>query len=143
MQAWIKILLLIGIAQGALATDCKTVTAKVAQGPRLVFTPENGLRFVVGDGQSAKAKRMGSLLTHMASPFWLREMTGVLRTVASNDRPISIFDKMLEALDVDYRTEGLSQSSIPKTGPLIVPATHPRFGLEGLAIVSMLKKIRP
>ncbi len=143
MRMYSKILLLLLLTTSVFASDCATITAKVAKAPRLVFTPEAGLRFTIGDGQSSKAKHIGALLTKMASPFWLREMSKVLQNVSKNNKPISVHDKMLEALDVDYRTHGLSLDSIPKTGPLIIPATHPLFGLDGLTIMSMLKKVRP
>jgi putative hemolysin len=140
---WIKILFLFLITPAVFASNCEITTAKIAnKRTRLVFTPESGLRFVVGDEKSSRAQRLGARLTRMASPFWLHEMNGVLQGVSKNDKPIPVHDKMLEALKVDYQTHALAMDSIPKTGPLIVPATHPLFGLDGLTILAMLKKVR-
>ena len=49
----------------------------------------------------------------------------------------------LQQLDVTYRLNNHDQLRIPSSGSCILIANHPYGGIEGLAIIDLLRKIRP
>jgi putative hemolysin len=51
-------------------------------------------------------------------------------------------DRALEALSIDVSaSEEVAQ--IPRTGPVIVAANHPRGALDGLALAALVRRVRP
>ena len=68
-----------------------------------------------------------------------RVYSGIRATVPS----LSFVDQALAALQVNYRIVHGALESVPRTGPLVIVANHPFGGIEGLALMSMLDRIRP
>ena len=56
---------------------------------------------------------------------------------------LSFVDQALAALRINYRIVHGSLESVPQTGPLVIVANHPFGGIEGLALMSMLDRVRP
>jgi putative hemolysin len=52
-------------------------------------------------------------------------------------------DGVLEEMKVKYEIQASELENIPKTGSFIIIANHPYGGIDGLILISMLRKIRP
>ncbi len=50
---------------------------------------------------------------------------------------------ILDAMNVKYRIHAASENPIPKEGPVIVVANHPFGGVEGVALIALMEKLRP
>lgn len=127
------------------AVPCTSTLQQVAPSPPvdLVWNAErDSLQFVVKGGDTPRKQKRGDLMTRMAGPFWLTGMSRAISTMTHNPKDLPATEKMLEALDIDYRARG-AVNEIPLTGGLLVVANHPRFGAEGLAIASLLSRKRP
>jgi putative hemolysin len=77
---------------------------------------------------------------------WLAEFPSLNRIYADTARrdPCQSFSaRALAALDVVCDVADTDLARIPKTGPLIVVANHPFGGLDGLALLSLLQRVRP
>jgi putative hemolysin len=55
----------------------------------------------------------------------------------------SFADRVLTALEVETSAEHTELDRIPRTGPLIVAANHPRGALDGLALAALVRRVRP
>jgi putative hemolysin len=52
-------------------------------------------------------------------------------------------ERVLQVMNVEMNIPEEQLALIPKEGPLIVVANHPFGGIEGLALLAMLKRVRP
>ncbi len=52
-------------------------------------------------------------------------------------------EKVLRVMNVDMLVSEEQLTGIPKEGPLLVVANHPFGGIEGLALLALLKRVRP
>lgn len=52
-------------------------------------------------------------------------------------------EQALQQLDVTYQLNKHDQARIPSSGPCILIANHPYGGIEGLAMIDLLSKVRP
>ena len=55
----------------------------------------------------------------------------------------SVFETVLDVLDVRFACEAAQMAQIPADGPLVVVANHPFGGIEGVIMGAMLSRIRP
>jgi len=58
-------------------------------------------------------------------------------------RETSVFDTILDVLDVQYDTKNQTLKQIPSQGPLVVVSNHPFGAIEGIIAGSLLLKSRP
>ena len=58
-------------------------------------------------------------------------------------KKISFFDAVLKKINVEFEVLPRDLVRIPREGPLLVVANHPFGGVDGLALGSLLSKIRP
>lgn len=66
-----------------------------------------------------------------------------LYTKIANCAPEDFADKALQQLGVTCRLDPHGQSRIPTSGSCILIANHPYGGIEGLAMIDLLHKVRP
>lgn len=55
----------------------------------------------------------------------------------------SFVDRALAVLDVQYDVAASAVARVPTRGPLVIVANHPFGGLEGLILLSILRRVRP
>lgn len=58
-------------------------------------------------------------------------------------RAESFCDAVLRGMDVRLEVSGEDLARIPKTGPVVIVSNHPFGGIEGVAFIRMLEKVRP
>src|SRR5690242_7787576 len=51
-------------------------------------------------------------------------------------------DRVLDALSIRVSSEADDLAQIPRSGPVIIAATHPRGALDGLALASLVRRVR-
>lgn len=51
--------------------------------------------------------------------------------------------RLLEVMSCDYTLKNDDFQRIPKTGPVVVVANHPFGAIEGVILISLMKKVRP
>ncbi len=129
-----KTLLLFIATTSLFADQCKEKAIK------LIVGEDHRLHMVVKGGKTLPAKIASHLMTSAAKPWWLRGMSDAIERAARDPRNIPSPDKMLDALSIGYNAKG---GKIPEKGPLVIIANPPRFGPEGLGILSHVLKTRP
>src|SRR4051812_16102669 len=63
--------------------------------------------------------------------------------ISCRRQPGSFAERALASLDVRIDVSDTDLTQIPKTGPLIVVANHPFGGVDGLALATLLRRVRP
>lgn len=66
-----------------------------------------------------------------------------LYAIARNRGDGDFIDALLMALGVDIDVAANDLARIPRTGPVLVVANHPYGGIEGIALLAMLRRVRP
>ena len=93
-------------------------------------------------------QRLPPLTTRILAPavdgaLALSRLNAVYQTAASAAEVSgSFWDQALEALSVVIDVPAGDLTVIPRTGPLVVVANHPFGGLDGLALLSVLHRVR-
>jgi len=57
------------------------------------------------------------------------------------EKPFS--DRILASMGVAYTYSETDLAGVPKTGPVVVVANHPFGGVEGIVLLSLLRRVRP
>ncbi|MBK8914424.1 MAG: lysophospholipid acyltransferase family protein [Phycisphaerales bacterium] len=71
------------------------------------------------------------------------ELNAAYADAVSRDETIPFHERALSVLGVDVRTDAASLQHIPASGPLIVVSNHPHGALDGLLLLSVLRRVRP
>lgn len=58
-------------------------------------------------------------------------------------KDVDFVDGVLEEMKVKYEIQESELENIPKTGSFIVIANHPYGGIDGMILISMIRKVRP
>jgi len=58
-------------------------------------------------------------------------------------KKITFFEAVLRKLDIQMELLPEDLAKIPRKGPLLIVANHPFGGIDGLALGSLLSKVRP
>ncbi len=61
----------------------------------------------------------------------------------SANKKKSLAQNILNAMNITLNVNGNSLANIPKEGPLVIVANHPYGGLDGIALLALLRKVRP
>jgi len=73
----------------------------------------------------------------------LSRLDDVYRDVAvANPDLLPFWDRALQSLNVATDLSAGDLDAIPRTGPLVIVANHPFGGVDGLALLSVLKRVR-
>lgn len=73
----------------------------------------------------------------------LNKLNDVYHNVCRFDDDRHFVDKALAALDVTINVTDDELARIPKTGPLIIVANHPFGAIDGMILMSILRRARP
>jgi len=88
-------------------------------------------------------RRLASLaLPALERSLSLSTLNAIYAELSERDDGRHFSDKALEALGVRYEVSEEDLSRIPAAGPLVVVANHPFGGLDGLVLISMLRRVR-
>lgn len=91
-----------------------------------------------------KPRSPWAMLTGVADQLLsLRPLNRIYSDIQARGPESSFADRALQVLDVQCRVEDSELATIPEHGPLIVVANHPYGGLDGLALLSLIKRRRP
>lgn len=103
------------------------------------------------DGRSAmEVLAPGLSSPHRAGLKYVLHMAGLKALIGAYERirqgeiaGENIFEKFITALNVRLKYDEAKLAMIPKTGSLVVTANHPFGGLDGIILMSLIKKVRP
>lgn len=73
----------------------------------------------------------------------LRRLGDVYDATMAMDNSLPFTDRALKALGIGYTFSPDDLAKIPATGPVVVVANHPFGGVEGIVLLSLLRRIRP
>ncbi len=73
----------------------------------------------------------------------LREVDRIYLTACSLNPATPFPDRVLAAAGVAYTYSEKDLAGVPKTGPVVVVANHPFGGVEGIVLLSLLRRARP
>ncbi|MEI8352786.1 MAG: 1-acyl-sn-glycerol-3-phosphate acyltransferase, partial [bacterium] len=79
----------------------------------------------------------------LESLFSFTRLAGLYEGIRSDSEELSFVDRALARLNVTYQVVRGAVDSIPREGPLVIVANHPFGGAEGLALMSLLDRVRP
>jgi len=79
----------------------------------------------------------------MARMLMLPELNDLYERTVDEAPQAEFADRGLHVLGVRYSVSADDLGRIPKEGPLVVVCNHPFGGLEGLILLSLLKRVRP
>ncbi|QOJ14711.1 MAG: lysophospholipid acyltransferase family protein [Planctomycetia bacterium] len=71
------------------------------------------------------------------------ELNAAYADAISRDEAIPFHERALSVLGVTIRIDDESLQRIPASGPLIVVSNHPHGALDGLVLLSVLRRVRP
>lgn len=110
--------------------------------PRLAVLRNGEVTVHVADpgGRSAWLNGVAKLV---AGPLGLRHFNRIHRRSRRDSRALSANRRMLDAMRVNVVVDEGDENEVPREGPLVVVANHSRFGLDGMAIVDALQRVRP
>lgn len=106
------------------------------QDPIFIIPPEKGPNRLV---------RLFLRLTHgpIERALGLREIDRIYRSALSLNPSTPFPDRVLASAGVAYTYSENDLAGIPKTGPVVAVANHPFGGIEGVVLLSLLKRVRP
>ncbi len=106
------------------------------QEPIFVIPPEKGPN---------RLARLFLRLTHsgIERALGLREIDRIYRSACSLNPSRTFADRVLASAGVAYTYSENDLAGVPKTGPVVVVANHPFGGIEGVVLLSLLKRVRP
>lgn len=105
--------------------------------------PDHSARIIISGSRAPWVKVSEAAINFFAQPFGLRRINRFLKDIGNDPRPVSIYQKANDALRLKVETAGTSPEELPKTGPLLVIANHPKSGAEGTSIGAVLTQQRP
>ena len=79
----------------------------------------------------------------MESILGLRLMDGIYARVCRMPHDIPFCDRTLQALGVRAGFTDEDLALIPKEGPVVIVSNHPFGGIEGIILLSVLRRVRP
>jgi putative hemolysin len=73
----------------------------------------------------------------------LREVDNIYASACrlNPEKPFS--DRILASMGVAYTYSETDLAGVPKTGPVVIVANHPFGGIEGIVLLSLLRRVRP
>lgn len=84
---------------------------------------------------------MGKVIAERVLAFPALNAVHRRATASGDERPFC--ERALAALDVRLDVSDDDLARIPRNGPLLVVANHPFGGLDGLALLTLIKRVRP
>lgn len=102
----------------------------------------NRLHLQVLDPKAPGAKLLDMVPRLFVRTMGVKRAEKIFRRLTHDARDVHFFQKVIDALNlkVKYAPEGLQR--IPREGPLVVVANHPRNGVDGMAIAYMMSQVR-
>src|SRR5262245_34744176 len=79
----------------------------------------------------------------VGSVLALKQLNHTYANITALGAHESVSDRALKSLRIKLDVDDASLQMIPKTGPLVVVANHPFGGIDGLALLSLIKRRRP
>ncbi|MCI0640866.1 MAG: 1-acyl-sn-glycerol-3-phosphate acyltransferase [Gemmataceae bacterium] len=110
--------------------------------PRFRVDDRGRLRVKLVDPKAPGLRLLNVLPRLFPRLLGLAAVNRVFGSLAKDARDVSFFQKAVDAFDLDVTWPATALERIPKTGPLLVTANHPRNGMDGLAIAHMVSQVR-
>jgi putative hemolysin len=98
--------------------------------------------FCLIDG-AAKGGFSQALAVSLEAVLGLRHCRKLYRRLPAATSPQQFAEEALRLLRIDCALEAVGLDGVPEQGPAVVVANHPFGGIEGLALMARLRRIRP
>ena len=79
----------------------------------------------------------------LARVLALEQLNHTHADIASRGEEESFSERALKSLSIKLDVDESALQAIPQTGPLVVVANHPFGGIDGLALLALIKRRRP
>lgn len=109
----------------------------MAEVPRAPSIGPGFEEWFAGVSRGAMLQPLGRLLDRASG---IAELKRFYQTLP---RDVPFWDSALQALGVELAIVGGDLSRVPPSGPLAIVANHPFGGIDGLILVSLLRRVRP
>lgn len=95
------------------------------------------------DGGNVKRSLMWAARPALERALAFPVLNAIYARIQATEDDRHFADRVLSALDVQCQVDQEQLARVPASGPLVVVANHPFGGIEGVILLSLLRRVRP
>lgn len=127
-----------------LFNQSNEVSTKKFLKPSVEITPSGKIITKLTEQKTVIAKLINSLTQLFHRPVGLSKIETITTRLAADQRQeIPFWVKLSDAFGLNIQVDPITLIHVPRTGPLLIVSNHPMNGVDGVALASVISKIRP